>query len=137
MCKILRISRASVLGGLGAAIVAPTAALAASRQDQKRAFISQCDESISVEGLAGAPHKFVGKKVDLRGTVGPAMEDSNAFNLDGLNNPDAFVAVIWDAKNLEQGQRVRVLGVVDRPVSGETTTGGAVTTSVIRARYVD
>lgn len=65
------------------------------------------------------------------------MEDSNAFNLDGLNNPDAFVAVIWDAKNLEQGQRVRVLGVVDRPVSGETTTGGAVTTSVIRARYVD
>jgi hypothetical protein len=132
-----KINRASALAGIGAAALWPTGVLGASVQEQKRAFIAQCDESISIERLAGAPHKFVGKKVDLHGIVGPAMEDTHAFNLDSGDSPWRFVVVIWNAKNLEERQRVRVLGVVLGPVSGQTTTGGSGTFAVVRARYVE
>lgn len=132
-----KVPRVSVLCGLGAIVLSPAAALAASPQDQKRAFIAQCDESISIERLAGAPHKFKGKKVDLHGVVGPPMEDSRAFNLDSADNPQTFIVVISDAKDLEQRQRVRVLGVVVGAISGQTTTGGGGTFAVVQARYVD
>jgi hypothetical protein len=126
-----------LLLGLGAAAFTPTAALAATKQEEKKAFVAQCDGSISIDRLAGAPHKFVGKKVDLHGIVGPAMEDARAFNLDSLNDPTAFVVVVWNARYLEARQRVRVLGTVARPVSGETTVGGRGTFAVVRAQYVE
>ena len=133
----MRTSRLSLLCGIGATALIPGVALAASRQDEKRAFIAQCDESISIERLSGAPHKFIGKKVDLHGLVGPAMEDTKAFNLDSANDPGAFVVVIWNSKNLEERQSVRVLGVVVKPASGQTTTGGSGTFAVVQARYVE
>lgn len=117
--------------------LAPAAARAASKQAEKKAFVAQCDETISIDRLAGAPHKFVGKKVDLHGIVGPAMEDARAFNLDSLNDPTAFVVVVWNARDLEARQRVRVLGTVAQPVSGETTVGGRGTFAVVRAQYVE
>lgn len=124
-----------ICSGIAACFI-PAAAEAASRQDQKRAFIAQCDESISIDRLSGAPHKFIGKKVDLHGVVGPAMQDTRVFNLDSADDPSVFVLVIGDAKNLEQGQNVRVLGVVEEPQSGQNNVGGSGTYAVVQSRFI-
>jgi hypothetical protein len=129
------LSRRSALQGAVAVVLAPTIA-SASIQDDKRAFIAQCDESISITRLAGAPHKFVGKKVDLHGMVGPAMQQTDAFNLNDIDNPAIFVIVLGNAKDLEQGQSVRVLGTVESPETGVNTAGGNGTYAVVRARFV-
>jgi hypothetical protein len=117
--------------------VAPIAAVA-SVADDKRAFIAQCDESISVVRLAGAPYKFVGKKVDLHGIVGPTT-DPTFINLNSADesNPLAFVVVLADSRRLEQGQRIRVLGVVQQPVSGPNNQGGNGTYAVVRKVFME
>lgn len=125
---------AFVIGGL-TVMAAPIAALA-DRASDKRAFLSRCDESISIERLAGAPYKFIGKKVDLRGTVGPAMDTTDAFSLDSSSNLAIFVVVVADARALEQGQAVRVLGTVTKPFTGSNNVGGGGTYAVVRGQYI-
>ena len=125
--------RSGFIAGLFAII--PTAALA-DRQADKRAFLRKCDESISLERLAGAPNKFIGKKVDLHGIVGPPMQDTSVFNLNSPENPSIFVVVLGDARNLERGQAVRVLADVQKPISGADNSGGSGTYAVLRARFI-
>ncbi len=128
-------SRAAfVVAGL-AVMAAPIAALA-DRASDKRAFLAQCDESISIDRLAGAPHKFIGKKVDVHGVVGPAMETTDAFSLDSTTNESLFVVVVADARRLEQGQQVRVLGVVTKPISSANNMGGSGTYAVVQGRFI-
>ena len=131
----MQASRISFLAGAVTLTFTPIAALA-DRQADKNKFLAQCDESISIERLAGAPHKFIGKKVDIHGIVGPAMNNTSAFNLDSANEPGIFVIVAGDARTLEQNQPVRVLGIVIEPVSGGNNMGGSGTYAVVRARFV-
>jgi hypothetical protein len=83
---------------------------------------------MSIERLAG-PNKFVGKKVDLHGIVGPPIDTSefNIFNMNSADNPNFFVLVKGDAKDLEQNQHLRAVScknpllVKIRSVAGERT----------------
>jgi hypothetical protein len=112
-------NRVSVLAALLAVICIPKAALA-DRQSDKKAFIASCDESISIARLFGAPRKFVGKHVDIRGIVGPATDNPKVININDIDNLSLFVIVLSDdLKDLEQGQRVRILGEVGKPVTAQ------------------
>ena len=119
-----------------AAVVAPVGALAGSRADEKKKFIAQCDESISIARLTGAPFKFIGKKVDLHGKVGAPTADGRSFNL-YTDDVETAVIVIAEARNLEGDQRVRVLGVVQKPENQSTTQGGSMTFAIVEARFVE
>ena len=132
----MNISRRFALASIVAIAATPSSAVAGSRADDKKKFISECDESISISRLTGAPFKFVGKKVDLHGKVGAPTQDGKSFNLYTDDVP-AAVLVVADARNLEGGQRVRVLGVVQKPESGPTTNGGNMTFAVVEARFVE
>ena len=101
----------------------------------KAKFISSCDETISIARLAGAPYKFVGKHVDLHGTVGGPADDGTAFNL-ADNNGNVIVAR-HDARQLEAGQAVRVLGIVTRPSEYSLVSGGAMTAAVVNVKYME
>lgn|GEM_PF-6175871 len=127
-------SRARFVAAVAGIIAIPATALA-SRQDDKRKFISQCDESISVDRLAGAPFKFIGKKVDLHGVVGPAASEEGVINLNSDNGN--FVVVLGPSRNLEQHQRIRVLGTVQKPISGQNTAGGSGTYAVVRSAFIE
>jgi hypothetical protein len=129
------ISRAGFVAGLALVVAAPVAAVA-SVQDDKRKFAAQCDESISIDRLAGAPYKFVGKKVDLHGVVGPAT-DPDIINLNSENGNGVFVVVVASSRSLEQGQHVRVLGTVANPVSGPNNSGGNGTYAVVRKAFLE
>lgn len=127
------INRAGFVAGLAFVALVPSAAVA-SVQDDKRKFIAQCDESISIDRLAGAPYKFVGKKVDLHGVVGPAT-DPDIINLNSQGG--VFVVVIASSRNLEQGQNIRVLGTVEKPISGPNNRGGSGTYAVVRKVFLE
>ena len=131
----MKMTRATFAVSLATLVAGPTAALA-SVQDDKRKFIAQCDESISIERLAGAPYKFVGKKVDLHGIVGPAT-DPDYINLNSPSGDGTFVIVLADSRRLEQNQRIRVLGTVQKPVSGQNNVGGAGTYAVVRKAFLE
>lgn len=131
----MKISRVRFVTYIAAVIAAPST-VSASSQDDKRKFISQCDESISVDRLAGAPYKFIGKKVDLHGIVGPAS-DPDIINLNSLNEDGTFVVVVASSRNLEQGQRIRVLGTVRKPISGSNNTGGSGTYAVVQKSFIE
>ena len=131
----MKINRAQFVACVAAVIAAPSV-VSASAQDDKRKFISQCDESISVDRLAGAPYKFIGKKVDLHGVVGPAS-DPDIINLNSLNENGMFVVVVASSRNLEQGQRIRVLGTVRKPVTGPNNTGGSGTYAVVQKAFIE
>lgn len=128
------VTRGAALGAIAAVMCAGVAK--ASTSSEKAAFIAQCDESISISRLAGAPYKFVGKKVDLHGIVGPPI-DEHTLNLNDPNDPEIFVAVIGNAKTLEEGQALRVLGIVLQPVQSENTSGGGRTYAVVQSRYME
>jgi hypothetical protein len=113
-----------------------TGSAIASTQDEKRKFISQCDESISVDRLAGAPYKFIGKKVDLHGIVGPAT-DPDIINLNSVSGYGVFVVVVASSRNLETGQRIRVLGTVRKPISGPNNRGGSGTYAVVEKAFIE
>lgn len=130
------LSRVSFLAAVGGALVASPIAALASVQDDKKRFIAQCDESISVERLAGAPYKFIGKKVDLHGVVGPST-DPGFINLNSPEGDGVFVIVLADSRTLEQGQRIRVLGTVEKPVSGPNNMGGGGTYAVVRKAFIE
>lgn len=129
------VTRTAFCAGAVATLV-PASALASS-QDDKRRFISQCDESISVDRLAGAPYKFVGKKVDLHGTVGPPS-DGTYINFESPDeDSDNFVVVLADSRKLERGQSLRVLGIVQQPISTTNNQGGSGTYAVVRKVYME
>lgn len=133
----MRMRRADFVASTGfGLLITLTQTALASTQDEKRKFIAQCDESISIDRLAGAPYKFLGKKVDLHGVVGPAT-DPHIINLNSVNSFGTFVIVIADSRNFEQGQRIRVLGTVEKPISGENNMGGNGTYAVVRKAYIE
>ena len=132
----MQMSRLVAISTIAAATITPLSAIAGSRADEKKKFISECDESISIARLTGAPFKFIGKKVDLHGKVGAPTADGKSFNL-YTDDVASAVLVIADARALEGDQRVRVLGVVQKPESGQTTNGGNTTFAVVEARFVE
>ena len=105
-------SRGVFVAGVSAATIVPTAA------------------------TAGAPYKFIGKKVDLHGVVGPST-DPDSINLNSPSLNGLFVVVLASSRNLEQGQRIRILGTVQKPVQGENNTGGSGTYAVVRKAFLE
>jgi hypothetical protein len=105
-------------------------------QDDERRFIAQCDTSISVERLADAPYFFIGKKVDLRGVVGP-VADPDRFDLYVAKGAILFVVVFGTSEVLKAGQRLRVLGTVEKPVPARDDLGGVAVYAVVRKAYIE
>jgi hypothetical protein len=130
----MKLRRLSFLSLAAVAAVAPGVAAAANAA--KVAFIASCDESISISRLAGAPYKFTGKHVDLRGYVGAPAEGGAAFNL--VDDDGRAIIAVHDARQLEMGQAVRVLAVVGQ---GEEFTvqgsGGSTTFAVVNVKYME
>ena len=94
-------NRVSVLAALLAVICIPKAALA-DRQSDKKAFIASCDESISIARLFGAPRKFVGKHVDIRGIVGPATDNPKVINISFKGGETSERLAITDRSRLQR-----------------------------------
>jgi hypothetical protein len=109
----------------------------ADRQGDKKAFLATCDESISVDRLCGAPRKFIGKHVDIHGMVGPAMDSDTTINLRDVDDPTQFVVIVSDfVKGLGEKQWIRVMGTVQKPVSGKNAMGARGVRPVVRGYFV-
>ena len=126
--------RSFFIGALAALSIVPVTGFADSRQDQKKRFIGQVDQSISIARLSGAPYKFVGKKVELHGRVAGIVDEKH-FNL--ASEDGETVVVIGDARSLEGGQRLRVLGTVVQPLSGTNVSGGAMTFPAVNSAFME
>jgi hypothetical protein len=131
-----RIAALVSLLSLAIPVVFPKVACADRRGD-KKAFLATCDESISVARLCGAPHKFIGKHVDIHGMVGPAMDSDTTINIRDVDDPTQFVVIVSDfVKGLGEKQWIRVMGTVQKPVSGKNTKGAGGVRPVVRGYFV-
>lgn len=130
-----RLTRRAFAWGTAAAVAVPVAA-AASLQDDERRFLAQCDASITVERLADAPYFFIGKKVVLRGVVGP-ITDPDRFELYVAKGAILFVVVFGSSAGLKPGQQLRVLGTVEKPMPAHDDFGGVVMYAVVRKAYAE
>ena len=118
------------------ALTTQAPAFADSTADKKAAFVKTVDESISGARIAGNPYKFVGKHVDLHCVV-VQIPDTSFFNAMCGDGQDSLIAIQHDSKSLEQGQSVRVLGIVEQPEKGEVYGGGgSATFAVVKAIYL-
>jgi hypothetical protein len=118
-----------------------------SASQRKKEFLAGVDEAISGKRISGNPYKFVGSSVDLHGTVVSVVDETH-FNLqtgdismngegdvsDTLGN---VVIECQSSKDLEQGQRVRVLGTVIQPIEGNNAMGGTRTFAAVRAEFIE
>jgi hypothetical protein len=118
-------------------LLLPPMAMADSVADRKAAFLKTVDESISGARIAGNPWKFVGKHVDLHCSVGPIIDEHTFNGVCGDAFGDAIAIVCNSTKSLEAGQDVRVLGIVQNPLDGTNTNGGAQKWGVVKAVFME
>ena len=113
-----------------------------TRAQQKQIFLQGVDESISGARIAGNPYKFVGDKVDLHGTVMNVLDDSSFnFSTGDIDSGDeAVILVTTDrggASQLEAGQALRILGVVQQPTAGTNAMGGSMNFPTVQAKFME
>ena len=128
--------------GAATAAPEPTTPPTASPADLKREFLAQVDESISGYRIAGNPYKYVGRKVDLHGTVDSVIGDST-FNMatgDIYGGTYAIIVIQTDsgrAAQLDKGQDIRVLGTVVEPQQGTNAMGGSMNFPTVQASFIE
>ena len=108
-----------------------------NRQQEKREFLKTVDESISGARIAGNPFKFVGRHVDLHCTISSIPQDGY-LNADCGSAYDPVNIVIHaDTHQLESGQRIRVLGTVEKPEEGTNAMGGSMAFPTVTAQFME
>ena len=101
-------------------------------------FLEGVDESISGGKIAGNPFRYIGKSVDHHCTVSN-IPDPTWFNAACGERSDGLPAIIVieaDTTDLQVGQSVRVMGVVDQPMDGTNAMGGSMQFPAVSSQFM-
>jgi hypothetical protein len=122
------------LGGTILSIALMTCAAQASKASD---FSSTVDESISGQMIANSMYRYIGKHVDLHCTVHsiPYRDAFNAFC--GPDGAEDNIAIIHNVSGLSRGQKIRILGVVKRPLEVPDAYGTLRNFPTVRARFIE
>lgn len=102
-------------------------------RDAFYAIPGQVDHNISCSRVSNSPYKFIGKVVELKGSVEAPVPNQFSLACDDGDESTKGIDVTWSkAQGLEQGATVDVIGVVYSPVYGDTEKNGVSTGSKAR-----
>jgi hypothetical protein len=109
------------------------------RQTQEQQFLAGVDKSISGAMIAGNLTKYVGDSVDLHCTIA-SIVDENSFDArcGERNGAPAILLVDYDdTVSLNEGQPVRIMGIVEQPEAGVDAAGKKATFPAVKAQFVE
>lgn len=109
------------------------------RQAQEQQFLAGVDKTISGAAIAGNATKYVGDSVDIHCTIASIVdEDSFDARCGEQNGVPAILQVDFDDTiSLNQGQTVRIMGIVEQPQTGVNDAGKKVTYPAVKAEFVE
>jgi hypothetical protein len=104
-------------------------------QADKVVFLASVDTSITAEMIFGNMFRYNGKRVDLHCTIAniPAEDFFGAE----CGSDAVPIEIVHNTKSLSVGQKVRVIGFVEKPMDGTNALGGERQSPEVSAVFIE